>query len=162
MIRHSIAVAIAACAIAAPSAARAHDYSLGALKIGNPWSRPNPPGAPTAAGYLTITNTGRDTDVLLGGSSPLAGKIEVHRMTMAGGIMRMRPVAGGLPIRPGQTVNFDPDGYHLMLVDPKRQFKVGEHIPATLRFQRAGQVRVEFEVLAVTPSGEHPMSMDMH
>ena len=83
-------------------------------------------------------------------------------MTMAGGIMRMRPVPGGLPIPPGQTVKLQPDGYHLMLIGPKRPFKVGDHIPATLRFQRAGAVNVDFEVEAATPGGGQPMSMGMH
>jgi len=162
VLKHPIAALMAACLIAIPAAVSAHDYSLGALKIGHPWSRPNPPGAPTAAGYLTVTNTGRQADVLLGGSSPMADKIEVHQMTMAGGIMRMRPVVGGLPIPPGQTVKLQPDGYHLMLIGPKRPFKVGNHIPATLRFERAGAVNIDFEVEAAAPGGGQPMSMGMH
>jgi copper(I)-binding protein len=83
-------------------------------------------------------------------------------MTMAGGIMRMRPVPGGLPIPAGQTVKLEPNGYHLMLIGPKRPFKVGDRIPATLRFQRAGAVKVEFDVLAAAPGSEQPMSMDTH
>jgi copper(I)-binding protein len=162
VLKHHLAAAIVAGLIAIPGAVAAHDYSVGGLKIGHLWSRPNPPGAPTAAGYLTITNTGRQADVLLGGASPVASKIEVHQMTMAGGIMRMRPVPGGLPIPPGQTVRLQPDGYHLMLIGPKRPFKVGDHIPATLRFQRAGAVNVEFEVQAAAPGGGQPMSMGMH
>ena len=162
VLKHPIAALMAACLIAIPVAVSAHDYGFGALKIEHPWSRPNPPGAPTAAGYLTITNTGRHADVLLGGSSPKADKIEVHQMTMAGGIMRMRPVPGGLPIPPGQTVTLAPDGYHLMLIGPKRPFKVGDHIPATLHFQRAGAVNVEFNVQATAPGSDQPMSMGMH
>jgi copper(I)-binding protein len=162
MFKHPITAAIAVCLIAMPIGVYAQDHSHGVLEIGHPWSRPTPPGAPTAAGYLTITNTGREGDVLLGGSSPLADKIEVHQMTMAGGIMRMRAVSGGLPIPAGQTVKLEPNGYHLMLIGPKHAFRLGEHIAATLRFQRAGAVKVEFEVLAAAPGGEQPMSMDVH
>jgi copper(I)-binding protein len=162
MFKQPFAAAIAACLIAIPAAVSAHDYSLGALKIGHPWSRPNPPGAPTAAGYLTVINTGRQADVLLGGSSPMASKVEVHQMTMTGGIMRKRPVAGGLPIAPGQAVKLEPGGYHLMLIGPRRPFKVGDHVPVTLRFQKAVAVNIELDVLAAAPSGDQPMHMDMH
>ncbi|MBV9510335.1 MAG: copper chaperone PCu(A)C [Caulobacteraceae bacterium] len=162
MFKSPIAAIIAASAITAPAAAASHDYSAGALKIGHPWSRPTPAGAPTAAGYLTITNAGPKADVLLGGSSSMASKVEVHQMSMAGGIMRMRPVPGGLPIPPHQTVSLAPGGYHLMLIGPQRPFKAGDHIPVILRFQRAGAVSVEFDVQASTPAGGQPMSMGMH
>ena len=143
MFKHfSLAFVAIALIAAAPFAASAHSYTLGALQIGHPWSRPNPPGAPTAAGYLTITNTGKTPDRLLGGSSPVATKIEVHEMSMTGGIMRMRPVAGGLVLPAGQTVKLEPGGFHLMIIGPKRAFKVGDHIPATLRFEHAGEIRV--------------------
>jgi hypothetical protein len=158
MIRH-IRLAIVAIALtaAAPIAAAAHSYTLGALKIGHPWSRPNPPGAPTAAGYLTITNTGKTPDRLLGGSSPDATKIEVHEMSMTGGIMRMRPVEGGLVVPPGQTVMLAPGGYHLMIFGPKQAFKVGDHVPATLRFEHAGEVKVEFYVETAPAGGARSM-----
>jgi copper(I)-binding protein len=156
----SLRLALAAVALvaAAPLAASAHDYQVGALKIGHPWSRPNPSGAPTAAGYLSITNTGRTPDRLLGGASPAATTIEVHEMSMAGGIMRMRPVAGGLAIAAGQTVKLEPGGYHLMIIGPKRAFKVGDHIPVTLKFERAGRVKVDFDVEATAPASAPSMS----
>jgi copper(I)-binding protein len=144
--------------LAAPLSAAAHGYSLGALKIGHPWSRPTPPGAPTAAGYLTVTNTGQTPDRLLGGSSPLADKIDVHDMSMTGGIMRMRPVEGGLVIPAGQTVKLEPGGFHLMIAGPKQTFKVGDHIPATLRFEHAGELKVEFYVEAAAPAAGSSMA----
>ena len=143
----------------APLGVMAHDYSTGGLRIGHPWSRPNPPGAPTTAGYLIITNTGRQPDRLLGGFSPLVSRIEVHEMSMAGGIMRMRPLPQGLLLAPGATVRLEPGGYHLMLIGPRRAFRVGEHIPATLRFERAGEVRVEFDVQSGPEIGGHPMGV---
>lgn len=129
-----------------PIAANARGYSVGSLKITAPWSRPNPPGAPTAIGYLTITNTGRSSDRLLGGTSPVVSKVEVHQMSMDGGVMKMRPVEGGLVIPPGQTVKLEPGSYHLMLIGPQRAFAVGERIPVRLRFEHAGEVAVEFDV----------------
>jgi len=81
-------------ALAAPAVAG--DYSLGALKIRHPWIRTPPASAPTAAGYLSLSNTGAASDRLIGAASPAADKVEVHQMSMDGGIMRMRPVTGGL------------------------------------------------------------------
>ena len=142
----TFAAAIVAIVIASPLVASARDHDVGTLHIGDPWIRSTPNAAPTAAGYLTVTNHGRDTERLLGGSSPLAQTIEPHTMSMSGGVMRMRAAAGGLEIAPGATLTLAPGGNHLMLIGPKRPFKPGDRVPATLRFARAGAVRVEFEV----------------
>ena len=157
MIKHLAFAAMAlAIIVGAPLAAAAHGYPLGALTIGHPWSRPTSPGAPTAAGYLTITNTGTTPDRLLGGSTPAATRIEIHVTSMTGGIMRMRPVVGGLLAPAGQTVTLAPGGYHLMIVGPKHAFRIGDHIPATLRFEHAGEVKVEFYVEAAAPAQSMP------
>jgi hypothetical protein len=146
-------------AMVVPAVAFAHGYVLGALKIGHPWARPTPPGAPTAAGYLTITNTGAAPDRLLGGSSAMAAGMELHQMSMAGGVMRMRLLTDGLTIPPGATVRLEPGGYHLMMVGPKTMFKIGDHIPATLNFARAGAIKVEFYVQASPPPAKDHMAM---
>ncbi len=41
-------------------------------------------------------------------------------MTMDGGVMKMRPVAGGLEIKPGEKVELKPDGFHLMFKSLKQ------------------------------------------
>jgi periplasmic copper chaperone A len=130
--------------MALPAAARS--YTLAALKIGHPWSRPTPPRAPTAAGYLSITNTGKAPDRLLSATSPDAATLEVHHMSTVGGVMRMRPIVGGLVVPPGDTVTLAPNSDHLMFIGPKRPFRIGDHIPATLTFEHAGSVKVEFYV----------------
>jgi len=128
------------------------------LKILHAWSQPTPPGASTAVGYLTIVNPGRSPDRLLQLDSPAANSVSVHLMSMAGGIMRMRPVQGGLAVPASGKVVLAPDGYHLMFVGLKRPFMAGDHIPLTLIFQKAGAVRSELEVEA--PAGGMP-GMDM-
>ena len=135
----------------APLAVLAHSYTVGALKIEHPWTRPTPMSAPTAAGYLVITNSGATPDRFLGGKSPLAARLQIHLMSMDGGIMRMRPIDAGLVLQPHGTVRFEPGGYHLMLIAPKRPFRIGDRIPATLMFARAGALRVEFYVQAEAP-----------
>ena len=70
---------------------------------------------------MKITNSGTAPDRLVGGSSDISSSFEVHEMKMDGGVMKMRPVAGGIEIKPGETVTLDPSGYHVMLVDLKKQ-----------------------------------------
>jgi periplasmic copper chaperone A len=155
---------IPACAsiLVAPLAASAHAYDVGALHIGQPWTRPTPNGAPTGAGYLTVTNHGVAADRLLGGASPVAQSVEPHTMSMSGGVMRMRLLPGGYEIAPGATLTLSPMGNHLMFVGLKRPLRAGERVPTTLRFAHAGPVKVEFVVQADAPSSGGAMShMDM-
>ncbi len=160
----TLALATAAALAAAAPAALARSLDAGHLHIENAWIRLPPPGAPTAAGYLTIENRGRTADRLLGGTSPLAASIEPHAMSMTGGIMRMREVKEGFEIRPGATLVLAPGGDHLMVVGPKRTLRAGEMVPATLSFAHAGKVRVMFAVEdgAPGPAKGHAMpGMDM-
>ncbi len=124
----------------------AHDYTAGSLKIDHPWSRATPGGAKVAAGYLGITNTGSEPDRLLGGSLEGAAAGEVHTMSIEGGVMRMKPVEGGLTIKPGETIKLEPSGLHLMFLDLKVPLKKGDSVKGALTFERAGRVAVEFKV----------------
>ena len=144
---------------AAPPVALANDYSAGSLTIGHPWSRATPPMARVAGGYLTITNTGAEPDRLVGASSPSAKKVEFHESNTEGGIARMRPLTDGIVIDPGATVALQPGGMHVMFIEPAQPLKVGESFPATLRFEGAGEVQVEFMVQPLgsgqTPHKDH-------
>src|SRR5579863_1631412 len=102
--------------LALSGAALAETYSVGSIEIGSPWARATPKGAPVAGAYMTITNKGTEADRLIGVSSPVASKAEVHQMSMDNGVMSMRPVPGGLEIKPGQTITLNPDSFHLMLM----------------------------------------------
>ena len=126
--------------------AQAEDVTAGGLKISSAWARATPKGASVGGGYLTITNTGSAPDRLIGGSTDVAKSFELHEMKMEGGVMKMRPVAGGIEIKPGQTVKLDPGGYHVMLVGLKDQLKQGSRFKATLDFEKAGKVDVDFVV----------------
>jgi copper(I)-binding protein len=141
---------ISALAITLTSAvALAHDFTAGSLKIGHPWTRATPAGAKVAGGYLSLENSGSASDRLVGGSSDIAGRIEIHEMSVKDGIMTMRPIDQGLEVKPGATVELKPGGYHVMFMDLKRQLKEGETVKGTLTFEKAGAVPVEFAVQSV-------------
>ncbi|HBT69938.1 MAG TPA: hypothetical protein DEB63_18995 [Agrobacterium sp.] len=137
----------------------AHDFKVGDLKIDHPWSRATPMVAPVAGGYVIVTNNGGEPDTLLGGTTPMAAKVEIHESTMTDGVARMRPLTGGLVIEPGKTVELRPGGTHLMFVRPSRQLKEGERFKVTLAFEKAGQVEVEF---AVQGMGSQPTAKQEH
>jgi copper(I)-binding protein len=139
------------------SAASAHDYKIGTLEIAHPWTRATPKGAPVAGGYLKITNTGQTTDRLTGASSTAAARAEIHQMAMTGGAMQMRPLPGGLEIKPGETVELKPGSYHIMFMNLKQPFEKGQRIKGTIIFEKAGPIEVEYTVEAVgaqTPATE--------
>ena len=124
----------------------AQEYKLGSLEIEHPWSRATAKGAKIGAGYLTIKNTGSTPDRLVGGSFADAGKVEIHEMTMDQGVMKMRPLSGGLEIKAGETVELKPEGYHLMFLGLKQPLKQGERVDGTLQFEHAGSVQVQYAV----------------
>jgi copper(I)-binding protein len=118
----------------------------GPIVIGTPWSRATPGNAPVAAGYLTISNSGKEADRLVGGSSDISARLEVHEMSMANGVMTMRHLPGGLALPSGSRVELKPGGFHLMFQGLKHGLKEGEHFKATLQFEKAGPVSVDFTV----------------
>jgi len=139
--------------------AQAEDFSVGSLKISAPWARATPNGATVGGGYMTITNTGTTSDRLVGGSSDLSARFEIHTMGMDNGVMKMRPVASGVEIKPGQTVQFNPGGYHLMFVGLKKPFEQGQQVPAFLQFENAGKVAVKFTVESIGAHSESHSAM---
>ena len=137
----------------------------GSMMIGSVWSPATPGGATTGAVYATIMNHGTQPDTLIGGSTPAAGKFEIHQMTRSNGVMSMRPISTGIPVPPGGMVTLGPQGdYHVMLSGLKEPLKTGSRVPATLNFAKAGAVQVEITVEPIGsrgPSGAMP-GMDHH
>ena len=129
--------------------ALAQTYTVGSLKIEQPWTRATPGGAKVAGGYMTITNTGMESDRLIGGVLPQAGRFEVHEMKMESGVMQMREISGGLEIKPGQKVELKPSGYHVMFMDLQKPIKQGEKLKGQLRFEKAGTIDIEYRVEAI-------------
>jgi uncharacterized protein YcnI len=127
-------------------------YRVGSLVIETPWTRATPGGAQVAGGYLKITNTGSQTDRLVGGSLPIAAAVEVHEMSMTDGVMKMRKLDAGLEVKPGQSVELKPGGYHLMFTGLREGVKQGKPVKGTLVFEKAGSVEVEYLVAPIGAS----------
>jgi copper(I)-binding protein len=145
--------ALAAAMIALAAPALAAPVNVGTLTIDGAWTRATPPGAPTAGGYLTITNTGSADDTLVAVSTPAAPMSAVHEMATKDGVMTMGEVDGGLAIPAGGTVTLAPNGFHIMFMGLTAALKQGETLPVTLTFAKAGKVDVAFPVLAIGARG---------
>jgi copper(I)-binding protein len=124
------------------------------IQVEQPWSRAMPPTAPAAAAYFVLHNPGSLADRLIGASAPISARAELHEHAHVGGVMQMREVAGGIPLPAGGQVSFQPGGYHVMLLELPRQMKEGEQFPLTLRFEKAGELRVEVPVLRMAPAAQ--------
>ena len=131
------------------NSASAHEYKAGSIQIKDPWARATPKGSEVAGGYMTLTNTGSEPDRLIGGSNAVAGKFEIHEMSMDGGVMKMRMMPKGIEIKPGQTVELKPGSYHLMFIGLKQPFEQGKRVKGTLQFEKGGTVEVEYAVEAI-------------
>ncbi len=145
MVRKHIGIFAVLGAVLAFSPAAAHEFKLGQIEIGHPYSRAMLPVAKVGGGYFKITNGG-EADKLVSATSERAGKVEFHEMKMNGAIMEMRELEGGIAIPAKSTVELKPGGYHVMFMNVAQPFKEGEMIKTTLVFEKAGSVEVEFAV----------------
>jgi copper(I)-binding protein len=117
------------------------------VRIETPWMRATPAGATVAGGYVTLTNTGKQTDRLIGATAAAAKSVEVHMMTNDMGVMKMRHMTDGVELPPGTTVELKPGGIHLMLLGLREGLTAGASIAGTLTFAKAGTVSVTFTVV---------------
>jgi copper(I)-binding protein len=136
----------------------------GDIMINPVWSPATPGGATTAAVYATIMNHGSQADTLTGGSTPVAGKFEIHQTTRTNGVVSMRPISTGIPVPAGGMVTLGPQAdYHVMLSGLKEPLKTGTRVPATLNFAKAGPVQVQITVEPIGARGPSAMpGMDHH
>ena len=122
------------------------------IQIENPWAQATPPATRVAGGYAVIRNSGTAPDRLIGASSPASARVEMHVMSMEGGVMKMRQ-ANGLPLPANGVLEIKPGAAHFMFLDISRPFQIGDAIPVTLQFERAGERKTELHVRPLEARG---------
>ncbi|TDH38754.1 copper chaperone PCu(A)C [Pseudohoeflea suaedae] len=132
--------------------AQAHDFTVGDLAIHHPWAKATLPNQPVGGGFMEITNNGSKADRLVSGKADFAGEVQIHEMSMNDGVMKMRQLADGIEIAPGETVKLEPGGLHIMFMKLTEPLEEGEMKAATLSFEHAGDVAVEFAVQSPKPA----------
>ncbi len=110
----------------------------GGIVVERAWARASPEDAPNGAAYLTIINNGTESDRLIEASSTIAENIQFHEEKTENGVAKMRQLEA-IEVPPGATVRLKPSGVHLMM-QLKRQLKLGEAFLLTLNFEKAGAV----------------------
>ena len=128
------------------------------VNVSDAWVRGTVAGQ-TATGAFMELKAGENA-TLLGVTSPLAGTVEVHEMSMDKGVMKMRAISK-LDLPAGKTVAFKPGSYHIMLKELKRPLKKGELVPLTLKIEGRDkklstlEVKAEVRDLSAMPAMEH-------
>lgn len=120
------------------------------VSVSGVWARATPGGAKIGAAYGAIT--AKADDKLVSIATPMAGKTELHTHLHEDGVMKMRRVEA-FEIKAGETKTLAPGGDHLMLFDLKEPLKEGGKLPITLTFEKAGDVTVEADILAIGAKG---------
>ena len=144
-----IAAAILLIAPSSHAIAAGNDTRAGDLVIEAPWTRATPGGAKVGAGYLSIVNTGKEDDRLKAAVSLIAERVEIHTMTMDGGVMRMRRLEDGLVLKAQSVTELRPGGFHIMFIGLKKPIKKGEKLPLQLQFDKAGNIDVVMTAAAI-------------
>lgn len=151
LIALSLLVIVGACDVSQNRSHDAEAHAANALAIEDAWAAATPASVDVSAGYLTFANTTTADDRLLRATSPRAGRVEVHEMTMDGSVMRMRPIEM-LTIPAGEQVILAPGAAHLMFYGVTQPFAEGEEIPVRFTFETAGEIDVVLPVRRSAPA----------
>ena len=152
----AVAAAAGLVALVSASATRAQNdgsaaHKLGSLTVEAPWARIGR-GARAGAAYLRIVNAGAEADRLIGVSSPVAARVELHSHKMQDGAMRMRRI-DAVAVPAGEAAELQPGGDHVMLIGLAGPPEQGGTFPLTLVFEKAGRIAVPVAVRPLTARG---------
>ena len=115
------------------------------LKVDDAWARATIPGTENGAAYVTIENQNDASVEITHVSSDVSKVAEVHRHIMSGDVMKMEKVKS-LSIAPGETIKFQPGGYHFMLFGLKSPLEAEESFSLTLHLKSGSKQTVQFLV----------------
>lgn len=131
-----------------------------AIVIDQPQVRASIGQQKTSAAYMSVRNTGPDTDRLVSARCDCAESVSIHQTRTGGGVASMVPLKEvTVPAR--TVVRFVPGGRHLMLIGVKKPIAAGDKPVIELRFEKAGVLRVPFTASDTAGMGGMP-GMDHH
>ncbi len=129
----------------------------GDIEIQDAYARTSGPMAKTGAVFLQIVNAGSGDDRLVGASSDVAMRVELHTHSVsADGVMQMRHVPEGFVIGAGETHALARGGDHVMLMGLTRSLSAGDRFTLTLSFEKAGEIILEVPVDSDRVDGATP------
>lgn len=127
----------------------------GGIKVEGAWGRVSPMSAENGAFYMQLVNESSEDDALLSATADLCGSVELHESYMSEeGMMVMRPVEGGnISVPAGETVELKVGGLHVMCLGIVSGFEVGQTVPVTMVFEKAGEIQIDVEIREEAPEG---------
>ena len=123
------------------------------LEIQKPWARASDTKPWRYGGFLTLANRSPTPDRLVSATSPLACSTLIYGIKVVGPNMTMRRLEDGLRIPGDTTITLRPRGYHLFFLGTKPRPKVGDKVPVTLVFEKAGEREIVLDVQGPGPVG---------
>jgi copper(I)-binding protein len=143
------------------SSAAAADFTLAGLELNDLWVRASAPGQTNGAGYLQINNSGATADRLVSAQADAARRVELHTVITEDGVAKMRQVSG-VDIPAHASAKLSPGGFHVMFLQLAGPFEQGTTVPVVLKFEKAGEIRVNFTVKPSTYNPGSQPAQDMH
>lgn len=111
------------------------------------WIRLVPGGMPMHAGFARIENPCNTAFTVTAAASDAYGSASLHESTLVNGISRMRALPQ-LVVPARGSVELKPGGLHLMLMDPKKPLKAGDHVALRFATGKGRSVSGDFVVRA--------------
>jgi len=141
------------------SACGAESAAEEGIKVNQAWMRPTAQGA-NGAVYFVIHNDSSTADELVGVSTDVAQAAEMHESKMTGDVMEMNQLES-VSLSAEEAVTFAPGGLHIMLINVKKELKIGDEIDVTLHFSNAEVMKITVPVRD-TPAPEEDHSSTSH
>jgi len=135
--------------------------ALSDIVIENAYIRETIPGTSISSAYMTIINSSDKNIKLLGATSEISKRIEIHEHTMADGMMRMRQ-RENIEIAAKSNVVLQPSGYHLMIFDLKQPLRHAQNVTITLQFSNDASVEVKLPVKSIKQMKMSTQSSHQH
>jgi copper(I)-binding protein len=147
--------------LTAVSVARAAEQVVGDLKLTAPWIRASVPGQVNGAGYVQIDNKAGQADRLISATTNGVNRVELHTIITDNGVAKMREVPG-IDVPAKGAVKLMPGGFHIMFLGLTSPFKADTTVTVTLKFEKAGDVKVDFEIKPATYNPNAKSAHDNH
>lgn len=113
--------------------------------------------AQSGAAFMSIHNSGDVDDVVIGASSDIAARVELHtHIQTDDGVMRMVEMEEGIPLAADETVMLQRGGMHVMLLGLTRSLAHGDSFTLTLEFENSDPVTIEVPVDLERTEAEMP------
>ena len=116
--------------------------SKGTLESSDTWAKAASAGMSAAFGE--VENNTDKAVTIVAAKSPYAKAVQLHEMVMKDGAMVMGEKKGGFTIQPGEALELEPGGNHLMFIGLKKTIKPGTSVPITLYTSDGGFIKMNF------------------